>query len=804
MRITCPKCNSDFVLSSSQMDSTDLLSNCPFCDNEYRVIWQEDSSHPQVYFGTVSSRPKRICIECSKQFLSNDMTVIPICPECKSRRQVLESQSQKKIWKLSKGGRVIPLHSEKEVNEWIMQAAILPDDDLIDPEGISRAAKRYSNFSGSFRIQAQRSKVKTKSALHTSYRIFIKESAQKAALVLLGLAVLATLYRIAAFKPVGPEFSPDLTRFVEKLRDRLPPTIASAQELFRTALAAMAEDQLESYDNAILLLEQAAVNDPHSCPTLGTLAENYALSPRASTDPKFRLAATSLGGLVTKVCPDEIGGYVAKARAAILAKDYASAKQELDAATGVNPTAVRLLLAKQKYLLSSHKNVNELDEAIHAGKAAIGQDPNLLEAYDLMGQIYLQRSEPIEARGAFAKRLEFAAEDSKSLFRMGQIEELADNFRNAKEGYEQSLRQNPNMVGARLSLALLLLNKQKDTESAIHHLLEITTRYRKFATSDELFQAHLKLASLFNSQGKSAEALGTLSKIPVEFTTSEEAMVAEAESLKDSGRVQDAINKAKDIEMKYPASLPAKFLLATIHEKAKRIDEAVKAYRDAIKNDPSRLAPYLYLARALIENDREVEALDVTNAVISREEILETRDDVVGWKSFVASAKKLVSKQSSEALAHALLGFCLLKKGIDEEDRSALQSAVQSFIQMNANPKGRDYAPYYLGRTYYELLDYKKARTQLEEMIKSGAKSTASHYWLGMVELKTQRYQVAQAEFGKVIADPQWGYRALNGLGDLFVAQGKRDEARQHWRASLQAKPQFSPPFRSLLALKSN
>src|SRR5436190_3151102 len=100
-----------------------------------------------------------------------------------------------------------------------------------------------------------------------------------------------------------------------------------------------------------------------------------------------------------------------------------------------------------------------------------------------------------------------------------------------------------------------------------------------------------------------------------------------------------------------------------------RVEDAIKNYRDAIKTEARWLPPYLRLAQILIQNHHENEALDVSNAMVSRNELIEEEPALpIDWKSVVQSAEKLTASQPDEPLSHAFLGLCQLKKGFEEND----------------------------------------------------------------------------------------------------------------------------------------
>ena len=140
MRITCPKCNADFALPPSQMETSAEASACPFCGSEYRVEYPEEAADPKIVFGPKGSRPKRICIECSKEFESNDQDVIPICPTCKGIRHLkAEHKIDQAPWKLLKAGKIMEIPNDQMIMEWILEGAIVEEEAACEARQVGEA-----------------------------------------------------------------------------------------------------------------------------------------------------------------------------------------------------------------------------------------------------------------------------------------------------------------------------------------------------------------------------------------------------------------------------------------------------------------------------------------------------------------------------------------------------------------------------------------------------------------------------------------------------------------------------------------
>ncbi|MFH1017899.1 MAG: tetratricopeptide repeat protein [Pseudomonadota bacterium] len=813
MRITCPSCDSDFVLAPMDAEPSDKCSSCPFCHAVFQIVTNE-KGEPTARFAAHVQRKLRVCIECSREFEADEGEVIPICPRCKHRK-TSAPPLHKGPWKLSKIGRLLDLESEEMVREWIQQGAILPDDELVSPAGGTFPAKQYKQFSQDFREQLRKSRRFTKGDTHASrsplpaFRWLLRWALLGGAAFLLGWVG----YRVITYKPTEPAYYADVQRFLSGLRSRVEPATGPVEDLLKQAAVQMAKDRPDSYETAVSLLERAVVENGGRSPALlGKLAEAYALASGATDNPMYRVAASGLAALAVQVAPDHVEGYVARIRTALNAHDIASARADVQTGFTVDPQSPRLLLARAQTLLAAPLNALSAEELIQSVRTALAIDPTLVEAYDVSGQAYAAEGRPVEARREFEKRLQAVSGDSKALFRLGELEERAGNFRTAREWYQHALRQGPELAPARLRLALIYNRVEGNPSSAERHLREILGRFRRFAAAREIFISQVELARILLDSDRAPEAMEALQQLPPDFLSSPLAIIARADALVALGRTEEALVTIKDFTATHPGDARIYLKWGVLLGNKERTDEAIRVLRQAIQLNPKDLGPYVRAVQFLVKAKRVSEALEIAGTAVSRNQMLNLNDHYVPpeetaaippWKGLSDVLARLVKEQKDQFTAHAFLGLCQLQEGLDLHENGPIVRGLASLAHAKLLNKNQEFVPLYLGRAYLILKNPKKARAEFEQSLHSNPLNPAARAGLGESLAAGRKYADAQAELSRIVSDPDWAGRALDALGNVLMAQKHAAEAGDHWKASLKADPSFIPPWRSLLAMKN-
>ena len=237
---------------------------------------------------------------------------------------------------------------------------------------------------------------------------------------------------------------------------------------------------------------------------------------------------------------------------------------------------------------------NKIDEAIAAVRQALDKDPEIVEAYMLLGNFYKKQKRPAEAIDAYRAALERDSEHQNALFSLALAYKDEGRLDEARVGFERARELDPRNGKVLWQLADLWMRKgdHARAEAVITDALE-----RKV---DE-HRLLLKLAeSRIEAQrfGDAERALKTaLEKKPGLALAHFDLGLA----YEGQGQIDKAIESYDKELTTNPKAYRAAFNAAKLLQKIGRTQEAVARYRQAVEIDPAFGTGQLYLAKALYD-----------------------------------------------------------------------------------------------------------------------------------------------------------------------------------------------------------
>ena len=814
MRITCGECSADFILPPDQINPNGSQSNCPFCQTSFKLLPSDSLGHQSVVFDSVVPKGKiRTCINCAREFESTDDEVIPVCPTCRTEEKRSEVAKARPKWRIESGGRTFEVETEGILRDWIRQGLVLPEDQIVTPDGKRYSAGRLKGFRRMSTFTAQRRA--SIPSMTWSRRVFRRSLVSPMGLSQLLRVILTvplvgwTLYRIATYRLPPKAADITISRLVQQLAGRVTPPKQSVEALVDLSRQALARDRPEEYEAARKYLEQALFVDRSSSEVVGLLAIVYAYTAGYGDDPRSALTAIELGNLAISLYPDRPEGYIAKARAALAADNFAAAAENRERALEVAPQDMLALLTHAAVQLKTAATPEDLAQVLTTATATVRLNRNLLEAYDLIGTAHMLRGEPDQAMRAFEQRLRQESDDHRSLYSLGILEERAMNTVTAKEWYQRALRSGPNAVPARLALARIYTRLDRDVGLAERHLRDILTRYRRFARLEDIFGAQQELIHLLVKQKRLSEGEEISAQIPVLLQGSCETAIVKARLLEARLEASEALAVLGDCVRNHPTHVLGKTWHARMLAKHGSVEEAVRAHRAAIEQSPSRLSPYFHLIRYFLDHDRTDEALDVANAAVTRAGLIPSTDQRIPlaereshppWRELRSGFQSLAGAKDL-AVAHGLVGLVELERGLQDINPAGFRSALAAF-QRSANlAPSAEHTSVYLGRAHLYLRNYEEALRHFRQALKINPLSSMTQFWLGSAFRHLRLWEQSQRALEAAREDSVWGPRAIAELGELAHARKDDASAVALWRESLTRDPDYIPPWRSLLAL---
>ncbi len=251
-------------------------------------------------------------------------------------------------------------------------------------------------------------------------------------------------------------------------------------------------------------------------------------------------------------------------------------------------------LYNQMKLAGTDSSEGRYDDAIARVRQVLTADPEVVEAYMLLGNFLKKSKRPDDALAAYRQALTLDAEHQGALFSLALAYKDQDRLEEARVGFERARELDPRNGKVLWQLADIAL-RQHQPERAETIVQDALTRR---------VDAHRFLL-------KRAEGL-------IERQRYDEAEKALREALEKKadlptahyhlGLVYEARNQPDRAIAEYEAELArsakayrAAFNLAKLLQSAGRLDEAVRRYRQAVETQAGFGTGQLYLAKALLD-----------------------------------------------------------------------------------------------------------------------------------------------------------------------------------------------------------
>lgn len=218
--------------------------------------------------------------------------------------------------------------------------------------------------------------------------------------------------------------------------------------------------------------------------------------------------------------------------------------------------------------------------------------------------------------------------------------------------------------------------------------------------------------------------------------------------------------------------------LALVNSSTGRIDEAIDAYKQAIKLAPNQIFAWNNLGNLSLKIDRNDEAMIAFQKAIDH-----NPQDTIAWiglgdvfyrRDYVDEAIAAYRKATeySPALHHPWLGLGNVYASIGQN--AAAISAYQKAISLN-----KDFIPAWLrlGALFGEQDHYWEAIKAYQQALSINAKDCSIWNELGMIYLKAEKYGEAEEAFLKAIDLDRSFAWAYNNLASVYTHNARQKES---------------------------
>jgi tetratricopeptide (TPR) repeat protein len=496
------------------------------------------------------------------------------------------------------------------------------------------------------------------------------------------------------------------------------------------------------------------------------------------------------------------------------------------------------------HLADLYFRTGRIRDAIVAAQDRIKQDPNDLDAHKLLAEVYLRSLGDDQQGNVSGQMLKLAIGEYQKIVQLEpnspddhlmlarlyaadhettQAEDQLDAARRIDPGSEETAlianRFYSDIGDQKRAVDVLktlpdddqtsrteyqlgaTYDEQKDTKDAI-------SAYRKALDLEpDNLDIEKKLAEDLQADNQGDAALKAWTDVAAGDPADGEADAQIAEIDEHNGHFDDALAAIKKAREIAPDSLEDEFEEARIQDDLGHLDDAAKLFEQlaAATEHPSgaysneekgNYALILdHVAQVYREQSRPDQAVAAYQKMVSLggdleehayDEIVETWREAHNYDKAVAASREAVDKQPKDLDAKLTLARQLADTGHADEGINMAKGLLES------DPKNME-VYFQLSQIYTDLRKWKDASDVLDTAQKQTAKKddqTMILFDRAMMADRAHRYDEAESDFRKVLADDPNNALTLNNFGFMLADRGvKLDEALAMIRKAVQLEP---------------
>ena len=246
-------------------------------------------------------------------------------------------------------------------------------------------------------------------------------------------------------------------------------------------------------------------------------------------------------------------------------------------------------------LAGSDSVAGRIDDAIAKVRRVIEADPEVVEAYLILGNLHMKAKRTADAIAAYQKALSLDDRHENAAFALGLAYKQAGNLEAAEAGFSRVLQMNGRSTKAQWQLADLWMRRSDfaRAEQALTSALTMNVDRPPFLL--KLGECQIQLGKYGDAERNLRSALA--SKPDLAMAHYDLGLIYESRG--DEARALEAYEAELT---RNPAVYQAHFNLGKIYARAGRQKDAVEHFTAAVDVNPSFGAGYLYLAKALLDS----------------------------------------------------------------------------------------------------------------------------------------------------------------------------------------------------------
>jgi tetratricopeptide (TPR) repeat protein len=542
--------------------------------------------------------------------------------------------------------------------------------------------------------------------------------------------------------------------------------------------------------------------------------------------------------------PDNKDAQAKATQILLLAGKFEDAKSRASAFLEKHPQDVDLLLLRANAMAALKDPSGAIAEIEEALKISPGES----RAFVNLGAVRMQSGNAKEAEAAFRQAITLAPNTVAPHLALANFLWAAQRPAEAEQSLKQALSIEPKDVLANRMLGLLYMSTQRaaEAEQPLKIIAETTTApparfqladyylsMRRTEDAKKLLteltknpsasaEAETKLAAIDYAENRQGEAHKRVDAVIAKTPKYVPALIAKAQWLTTENQLDEALERAKAAVASDSESAAAHFALAAVQDRRRETADAIRSYTEVLRINPRAAAAQVELARlnlatgnreAALRFAEEARQTDPNNAVprVALARTLLASGDLTRAEREIAELTKALPDAPAVIV---LNGSLQARRGNFPAARQAFERAQQlspNMIEATAGLVGLDVqtkqVPAAVARidaalvkqpTQPELLALaaqvynfagqpQRAEQALRKAVDTDPRFVQGYGMLAQLFVQQKRLDEAKAEFeGMVKRDPTAvGPRTMVGV--LLESQGKREEAKKWYEATVAA-----------------
>lgn len=395
---------------------------------------------------------------------------------------------------------------------------------------------------------------------------------------------------------------------------------------------------------------------------IGIVSSGSTVTPVPSTVLKNGDAVAVLAGQMVSSISQEVGQRVQNsldmADYHVSTENWPMAITSLRQALAVDASLIdaRLLLAS----IYMRSEVDSIEKAGDVYEGILAESPGNSDAMAGLGQVFLQRSMPAEARTYFEQAIQTNPDNASAYVGLASAFNALGMIDEAVNSFESALAQNPQNLQARYALGLLYV-QLGDYSDAIPHLEEVLAAHPEFTN------LRLKLISAYSETGRHSEAADNAILVLEERPDDIQLALFTAQLEARAGRSSSAISRLESI-ISSSSDRQAYMMLATIYRDGGQygaMQQVFSRLHSAYPNDP--VANYMVGAFYYQSGTRKAQVQElIPENIPTWEQAVQELSSAIGYLNQVTGYH---SGQAQEMVSAAQNAISLCEEKIDRVRR---------------------------------------------------------------------------------------------------------------------------------------